>query len=158
MEEPETLHNSVSIGFSESLTVNFSAPPPQRRAVGLRTNSILSFPETPKEFYLNIISANFNKSVYQLGLNKTTDTRTSLDASTTGKDSIRQDYVSLKKKYLASLSKQKYLQEAIGGAMCSGCAAAQEEHGNTQKALQESIQFTNIVLKEVHRLATEGFY
>ena len=158
MEDFETLQNSVSFETGEPQMINFNITHSQKNSVGNYTKSTFSFPGTPKELYLNIISTNFNRGIYQLRQTKTTETRTSLDGSLTGgKDSLRQDYLSMKNNYLASLSKKNYLNEAIGEMKCMECAELLETHENTQKALEESIQFTNIVLKEVHRLANQGF-
>lgn len=158
MEDFETLQNSVSFETGDPQIINFNIATSLKNSVENYTRSTFSFPGTPKELYLNIISTNFNRGIYQLRQTKTTETGTSLNGSLTGgKDSLRQDYLSLKNNYLANLSKNNYLNEVIGRVKCMECDELQEIHGNTQKALEESIQFTSIVLKEVHRLAKQGF-
>lgn len=72
---------------------------------------------------------------------------------------LKQEYSTLKREYLRQLDKTTYLTQAIaqvetGKISCNDCSEAQNRCEQTKRALEDSIEFSMIVLKQLYRDAS----
>lgn len=72
---------------------------------------------------------------------------------------LKQEYSTLKREYLRLLDKTIYLTQAIaqvetGKISCNNCSEAQNRCEQTKRALEDSIEFSMIVLKQLYKDAS----
>ena len=162
MEELDTLNASYSFEASDRLLANLTTSPSLKGSVASQSRS--SAFEFKDEKLLNIVSANLYKNVPP-AKPTASNQLPYIDEESKGllrtpfqtTVHLRNKYSEVKKKYIHSEATKQRLEQDLSQLMaepCKNCELLEAESTNTKQALEEAVQLSNLLLKEVHRLTS----